>query len=205
LPPIEPRTYSIASERPDVADLVIAEVFIEPDRLGLCTGYLGRETTTEIAVQFIEGDFVYPEAPETPLLLIGLGSGIAPLFSAVEHRVGGRFGKCFVIYGLRFRDAASLAIARLNDFKEQGAIDEFWLAVSRAEDRLHVADVLAAKAEQVWELWADPKCELLYCGLPAGYDSVREALVDITIKFGKRAKSGASSFTAKHKITVESY
>jgi sulfite reductase alpha subunit-like flavoprotein len=205
LPPIEPRTYSIASERPDVAELVVADVFIDSDILGLCTGHLGRETTTEIAVQFIDGDFVYPEAPDTPLLLVALGSGIAPIFSAIEHRVGGGFGKCFVIYGLRFRDAALLAIERINEFKEQGAIDEFWLAVSRAEDHLHVADVIAAKAEQVWELWSDPKCELFYCGPPLGYDSVRDALVNITVNFGKKTRNSAISFTTKHKIMVESY
>jgi sulfite reductase alpha subunit-like flavoprotein len=205
LPRIESRTYSIASEKADVVELIIGDVNLTDGRLGLTTGYLARESTNEIAVSFIEGEFHYPADPATPLILIGLGTGIAPIVSILEHRKAGGFGKGIVIFGLRVRQAAAGLLEELNALKEAGVYDELWLAVSHAEDRLHVADVINNNKAKVWELWSIPTTELFYCGAPTGYDSVRDALVGLTIEFGKKQKTQAATFTSKHTITVEAY
>jgi sulfite reductase (NADPH) flavoprotein alpha-component len=205
LPEIEPRTYSIASDCPGAADLIVGDVFVEPNRLGLSTGHLSRPTTRELAVQFVDGDFVCPEDPMTPILLVALGSGIAPLFSVIEHRAAGGFGACFVIYGLRVKEAAPIVTQRLEQYKANGVIDECWCAISRGEERLHVNDIIKANSDRIWEIWANMDAALFYCGPVAGYDTVKDALVDLSMRNGKGTRFSAVSFTTRHKITVEAY
>jgi sulfite reductase alpha subunit-like flavoprotein len=205
LPQLEARSYSIASEKSDTAELIVAQVFIEPDRPGLCTGYLLRPSTTAVSVQFVDGIFKYPEDPQTAMILVALGSGISPLFSILEHRQGGAFGKCFVIVGLPTQQAAATAIQELEEYKEAGVIDELWFAISRADQRLHVSDVIRMNAERIWEIWANPATQLFYCGTPAGFESTKVALVNVTVACGKQPRPSALNFTAGHNIVVESY
>jgi sulfite reductase (NADPH) flavoprotein alpha-component len=156
-------------------------------------------------VQFVDGVFKYPENPQTPLILVALGSGIAPIFSILEHRKSGGFGKCFVIVGLRTRQAALTAIQELEGYKEAGIIDELWLAISHAEETLHIRDVIRMNAERIWEIWADRASRLFYCGTADGFDLVRLAFVNVTVACGKQPRASAFSFTAGLIITVESY
>jgi sulfite reductase alpha subunit-like flavoprotein len=205
LPQLEARTYSIACEKRDTAELIVTQVFIEPDRPGLCTGYLLRPSTTALSMQFVDGVFKYPEDPQTAMILVALESGISPIFSILEHRRSGAFGKCFVIVGLTTRQAAVTAIQELEGYKDAGVIDELWLAISRAENRLHVSDVIRMNAERIWEIWEDQTSLLFYCGTPAGFESVKLAFVDVTVTRGKRPRPSALNFTARHNIVVESY
>jgi sulfite reductase alpha subunit-like flavoprotein len=205
LPQINPRTYSIASEKPAVAELVVGDIRLPDGRPGLSTGFLARKSTLKIAVEFIDGEFKYPTTPETPLILVALGTGIAPILSVLEHRRRGGFGPCFVIYGIRVREAAAALLTELEGFKTAGVINELWIAVSRAEAREHVQDVINANGDKIWTLWSDPATELFYCGTPPGFESVRLALVAVTQQLGKRQQTQAAMFTARHKITVEAY
>jgi sulfite reductase alpha subunit-like flavoprotein len=68
-----------------------------------------------------------------------------------------------------------------------------------------VGDIIKANSDRIWEIWADRDAALFYCGTPAGYDSVRDALVDISMQNGKGTRNNAISFTTRHKITVEAF
>jgi sulfite reductase (NADPH) flavoprotein alpha-component len=205
LPLIEPRTYSLASETPDTAELVVGDKALPDGRPGLATGFLARESTTSVAIRVVAGEFRYPEEEDTPLILVALGTGIAPVLSLLEHRRKGQFGKCIVMYGLRCRESAEALLPQLQAYKDAGVVDELWLVVSRAEEKLHVPDVIQRNAEKVWELWSNTETELLYCGPIGGYEAVSAALTALAVHFGKPRGTDAAMFTAMHKITVEAF
>lgn len=204
LPLIEPRTFSVASEKEDCAELVIVDRWIG-ELQGLATGYLSCDETTRVAVSFVEGAFSYPVVPDTSMLITALGSGIAPVMSILEHRKKEIAGKCFVFYGLRHRDSSPVIIEELEQYKKDGVIDELFLCVSREGRRQHVDVALKENAAKVWEIWENMATELFYCGPPDGYDNVREALVHLATLAGNNTRTNALYICSRHKLNVEAY
>jgi cytochrome P450/NADPH-cytochrome P450 reductase len=204
LPQIQPRTYSIASEKDGLLNLVVADVSFQ-DRLGLATGFLAHPSTVRVPLRFIDGEFTYPEDPDVPLLLFAVGSGVAPILAILDHRRKVKCGRCFLFYGLRVREAAPLVLTELQQAKDDGVIDELFIAVSRAESRIHIDVLIRENEAKIWEIFANPAAEVFYCGLPGGYDSVREALLKLATNQLNHNRSSALHAMTKHKITIEAY
>ena len=204
LPLIEPRTFSVASEREEGADLVVVDRWIG-DVPGFATGYLSDEETTRLSVAFTEGLFAYPVVPDTSMIVVGLGSGIAPVLSILERRKKNVGGKCFVFFGVRYHDAAAVVIQELEQYKKDGVIDELFVCISREGEKQHVDDVIKKNAEKVWQLWEPFETELFYCGTPKGYDTVRECLTQLATTCGNQTRTNAVFMCSRHKLNVEAY
>ncbi len=96
-PRIRPRPYSIASAHfvtPRRLSLCIAHVQFTSrskyHRVGLCSSFLARaEPGYRIALKVCPGSFKAPPL-STPLIMVGPGTGIAPLRSIYLHRAHAR-------------------------------------------------------------------------------------------------------------------
>lgn len=206
LPKIAPRTYSLSSEREEFADILVGDRLMPDGTPGLASRFLSDPETVRLAVKFINGIFTYPTDPATPIVITALGTGISPVFSILDHRSkGGKFGKCILMYGLRFEAAGHQVIQELQEMKKNGVIDELFLCISREGDKLHIGDAMKQNAQLFWDVWSDPKTEAFYCGPPGGFESFKEAMLDVSVSVGKLDKESALSMFEKRKANVEAF
>ena len=128
VPVITPRLYSIASSplhRKNRLDLlVVKNQWKDPnkkDRVGLTTRYLfDIKLGEKVAVQIRTGILQPPEDPETPLLMFGLGTGVAPFRGFLQHRQalqdeGVKLGPATLYVGFRHEN---LDYYMKDDFKQ---------------------------------------------------------------------------------------
>ena len=206
LPKINPRTYSLSSEREEYAEILVGDRLMPDGKPGLASRFLSDPETVKIAVKFIDGMFTYPADPSTPIVITALGTGISPVFSILDHRSkGGKFGKCVLLYGVRFEAAGHQVIQELQEMKKNGVIDELFVCVSREGDKVHIGDAMKQNAQLFWDVWKDPKAEAFYCGPPGGFESFREAMVGVGVAVGGLDKDSALSVFEKHKANVEAF
>ena len=93
IPPLQPRHYSIASSSALDAcrlDLCVAvEETVTPyrrRRSGLCSTYLANlRVGDEVVLWLREGSFKNP-GPQTPLVMVGPGTGVAPMRAIIQER-----------------------------------------------------------------------------------------------------------------------
>jgi len=115
IPTICPRLYSIASSPLGAAEdqldlLVVSNKWkdaAKQERVGLATQYLfGAEVGERVAVQIKTGILQPPANPETPVLMFGLGTGVAPFRGFLQHRQalkrnGAKLGPATLYVGFR--------------------------------------------------------------------------------------------------------
>ena len=91
-PRLQPRAVSIASSpRGGALALTVGVVrWTTPRRRrrqGLCSGWLARLAEgARVPIWTEQGDLRFPPGPETPLLLVGPGTGVAPMRAVLQHR-----------------------------------------------------------------------------------------------------------------------
>ncbi|TFK47130.1 riboflavin synthase domain-like protein [Heliocybe sulcata] len=107
VPGMREREFSIAGsskKHPNTLHLLIAIVkyrtkFIKAPRKGVATSWLaGLEPGTRLVVGINPPQLALP-APSTPMILVGPGTGVAPMRAVVEDRVvSGAMGVCLLIF-----------------------------------------------------------------------------------------------------------
>ncbi|XP_047685069.1 NADPH-dependent diflavin oxidoreductase 1 isoform X1 [Prionailurus viverrinus] len=115
IPPIRPRAFSIASSllaHPSRLQILVAVVHyqtrLKEPRRGLCSSWLASldpgRGPVQVPLWVRPGSLTFPETPDTPVIMVGPGTGVAPFRAAVQERVArGQTGN-FLFFGCRWRD-----------------------------------------------------------------------------------------------------
>ncbi|SDT79557.1 bifunctional cytochrome P450/NADPH--P450 reductase [Actinoplanes derwentensis] len=162
---IKPRFYSISSSpRVDESLVTITVGLVDgPSRTGngryrgMCSQYLARLQPGDVFyghVRVPAPPFRPPADPATPMILIGPGTGFAPLRGFLQERalLPGR-GPAKLFYGCRHPEHDWLYRAEMQQWAAAGVAD-LHLAFSAVPDHPHrfVQEALAAEGDAVWEL-----------------------------------------------------
>lgn len=178
-PPLKPRYYSISSSpllAPDSCSLTVgAHRFRCGDGTehdGLCSSYLaGRAagTTLRVVVKDTGSSFHLPADPLAPLILVGPGTGIAPLRGFIQERhalkaKGAEVGPVLLFFGCQ-TEGDYLYREELEAYRDEGTLNLLAVAFSRREDtpKTYVQDLLRAHSATVKELVARG-ASILICG-----------------------------------------
>jgi cytochrome P450 / NADPH-cytochrome P450 reductase len=167
LPARRLRHYSIASSpvvHPDRCELTVSVVDAphrsgQGDYKGACSTYLaGLEVGARILarVRPPQSPFRLPEDPSAPIILIGAGTGIAPLRAFLQEREalagGGQpAGEALLCFGCDRRDLDFLYAEELEAWQAAG-VAQVEPAFSAAEPGEFVQHRLAACGDRVWGL-----------------------------------------------------
>lgn len=207
LEPLQPRLYSISSSHnatPGKLSLTVdcvRYVIGKRKRLGVASTFLAERIQpgdeVKVYVQKAHG-FALPQDPNTPIIMIGPGTGIAP-FRAFLHdrRATGAPGKNWLFFGHQ-RSASDFFYAdELNAMKTSGLLTRMSLAWSRDGDKkFYVQDRMREVGREVWT-WLAEGANIYICGdAKRMAKDVERALVDIVAQFGARSTDEAVLFVA---------
>ena len=161
--PIAPRFYSIASSpaaSPDAIDLIVG-TSVAPawsglgEHRGFASGYMANVAPGDEVFGYIRRPnppFAPPEDPATPMILIGPGTGFAPLRGFLQERAGqAGAAKSLLFFGCRHPDHDWFCREEMERWQADGVAD-LHLAFSALASHpwKYVQDALWAEQEKVW-------------------------------------------------------
>lgn len=200
--PLTARLYSIASSQAEVEDevhLTVALVEYEAHGFihqGGASGYLSKRLEEGAAVKvYVENNdnFRLPADPNTPVIMVGPGTGIAPFRAFMQERdAQGAEGKNWLFFGNPNFTQDFLYQTEWQGYVKSGLLSKVSLAFSRDQaEKIYVQHRLVEQGAQVFE-WLEQGAHFYVCG-DANHmaKDVEQALLDIYQTHGKQTADEA--------------
>ncbi|MGP7816650.1 assimilatory sulfite reductase (NADPH) flavoprotein subunit [Niallia sp. 01092] len=207
---LPPRLYSIASSynaNPDEVHLTIGAVRYEShgrERNGvcsiLCAERLNPGDTLPIYIQKNK-HFKLPENPETPIIMVGPGTGIAPFRSFMQEREeAGASGKSWLFFGDQHFVTDFLYQTEWQNVLKNGVLTKMDVAFSRdSEQKVYVQHRMLEQSKELFS-WINEGAVIYICGdkKHMAHD-VHQTLIEIIEKEGNLSKEKAEEYLATMK------
>lgn len=203
--PQTPRLYSIASAQDEVGEEVHLTVGVvrfdhhDHTYTGAASGYLGERLKegSEIRV-FVEPNpnFRLPQNGDTPIIMIGAGTGVAPFRSFMQQRAAnGDSGKNWLFFGNQRLADDFLYQLEWSDWRKDGLLTRADLAWSRqGEHKVYVQHKITERAAEVWN-WLQQGAHIYVCGDAARMArDVENALIEVIETQGKLSRDEAEDY-----------
>ncbi len=200
--PLTPRLYSIASSQSEVEDEVhLTVALVEYDAHGFAhqggaSGFLATRLEEGANVKvYVEANdnFRLPSDPNTPVIMIGPGTGIAPFRAFMQEREAQEAaGKNWLFFGNPHFTQDFLYQTEWQAYVKSGLLNNISLAFSRDQaDKVYVQHRLLEQGEQVFA-WLEDGAHVYVCG-DANHmaKDVEQALLSIYQIYGKQSADDA--------------
>jgi len=174
LPKLAPRLYSISSSPSAHAGEIHTTIAVvryrshDRERGGVCSTLLSDRTSTgDRRPIYIHANkrFRLPATPETPIVMIGPGTGVAP-FRAFLHqrRALGATGKNWLFFGERSASSDFLYREEFESMLADAHLTRLDTAFSRDQERkIYVQDRMIEQGAQLWS-WMQEGASIYVCG-----------------------------------------
>jgi sulfite reductase (NADPH) flavoprotein alpha-component len=202
---ITPRLYSIASSQSEVEEEVHLTVGLvqyqaeEATRQGGASGFLanGVEEGGEVKV-FIEhnDNFRLPTDSNTPVIMIGPGTGVAPFRAFMQEREASEAeGDNWLFFGDQTFTQDFLYQVEWQSYLKSGLLTKIDLAFSRDQaEKIYVQDRLKENASEVFS-WLERGAHIYVCGdMSRMAKDVETALLDIIATQGQLSQEQANAY-----------
>lgn len=204
LRPLQPRLYSIASSLSaydDEAHLTVSTLRYQVgggERLGAASGHLTRRIEAGDAVRIYLAEnptFRLPDSDDTPVIMIGAGTGIAPYRGFLQEREArGAGGRNWLVFGNRHFHRDFLYQTDWLAHRKAGLLDRISVAFSRdTQDRPYVQDRLREEGAALYR-WLDEGAHLYVCGGIEMEKAVRATLQAVAATHGGLGKEQSFEF-----------
>ena len=178
-----PRYYSLASSSRDGT----LEICVRKHVGGLCSEFLHNLEPGAVINAFIKVNPTFrPARGKTPVIMIGAGTGIAPLAGFVRHN--NRQQPYFLYWGGRDPHSDFLYEGAMREGLTEGRLTRLVTAFSRVCNGAYVQDRLREDADLLRDLIARG-AQVMVCGGKEMALGVREALDEILSPIGDTAQS----------------
>lgn len=201
----QPRLYSIASSQAEVEDevhLTVAVVRYDAygqPHLGGASGFLAERLAEGEKVKvFVEhnNNFRLPQSDDTPVIMIGPGTGIAPFRAFLQERdARGASGKNWLFFGNPHFTQDFLYQLELQNYLKRGVLSKLDVAFSRDQAaKVYVQDKLRKHGAEVWQ-WLQDGAHLYICGdANRMAKDVQQALIDIVQQYAGKTADEAQHY-----------
>ncbi len=160
LSPIAPRLYSIASapaaQETEVHIIVARNRFLAQDeqKFGLCSDFLGDQPNgTAISFYVHKNRAFRLPAPEKDIIMIGPGTGIAPMRSfLIERDATGASGRNWLFFGEQHFITDFLYQTEIQNYVQTGVLNKLDLAFSRdQQEKIYVQHRMLQQAKELYQ------------------------------------------------------
>ena len=202
---LQPRLYSISSSpkaQPGLIALTVDGVRyrVGPrERLGVASTFLGERLVPgdELKVYVQKAhSFRLPDDPQTPVIMVGPGTGVAPFRAFLQEREAIKAsGPNWLFFGHQHRDHDFFYEDEFAVMRERGLLTRLSLAWSRdADGKFYVQDRMREVGADLWR-WLAEGAHLYVCGdAKRMARDVERALVDVAAQWGARSTEEAAAF-----------
>ncbi|MGJ8642453.1 MAG: assimilatory sulfite reductase (NADPH) flavoprotein subunit [Luteolibacter sp.] len=199
------RLYSIASSplaHTDEVHLTVAAVRYDThgrSRKGVCSTYLADVAKTGESVPvFVQPNknFRLPADGNTPIIMVGPGTGVAPFRAFVEHRAALEAqGKSWLFFGDQRYTYDFLYQLEWQDFLKDGSLTKLDLAFSRDQpEKVYVQDKMLERGEELYA-WLEEGAHFYVCGDASRMAAdVHEALISVVENYGAKSREEAEEY-----------
>lgn len=195
---MQPRLYSIASSskaQPTRIDLTVSAVrysrFRDSKKIrkGVASTFLADRAEGVDVPIFVQPSkhFHVPENGDTPLIMVGPGTGVAPFRGFLQERQArGDAGKNWLFFGEQHAASDFYYQDEIQQFQKDGVLNELSLAFSRDQtQKIYVQDRMLERGAELWE-WLEQGAYFCVCGDASRMaKDVDQALRDIIQQYGK--------------------
>lgn len=211
LRPLTPRLYSIASAQAEVESEVHVTVGVVRydiegrTRAGGASSFLADRVEEEGEVRvFIEhnDNFRLPANPQTPVIMIGPGTGIAPFRAFMQQRAAdGAEGKNWLFFGNPHFTEDFLYQVEWQRYVKEGVLSRIDMAWSRDQkEKVYVQDKLREQGAELWR-WINDGAHIYVCGdANRMAKDVEQVLLEVIAEFGAMDIETADEFLSELRV-----
>ena len=209
LRPLTPRLYSIASAQSEVEEEVHLTVGVvrypQEDgtvRSGGASSYLADRLAEDAEVRvFVEhnDNFRLPANPDTPVIMVGPGTGIAPFRAFMQEREAqGAEGKNWLFFGNPHFTQDFLYQVEWQRYVKSGLLSKISLAFSRDQaNKIYVQDRLREAGQELYQ-WLEAGAHFYVCGdANKMAKDVQEALLEVIAEHGHKSREEAEEYLSE--------
>ena len=206
--PLKRREYSIASSQkvhPNAVHLLVVAVNWTDTRgrarWGHATRYLSRlPVGAEIVVSVKPSVMKLPTLPTTPLIMAGLGTGLAPFRAFVQHRAwqqeqGLEIGPVLLYMGSRHKSQEYLYGEEWEAYVDAGIVTLLGCAFSRDQkEKIYIQDRMRQNLKEIREAYLEQEGSFYLCGptwpVPDVATVLEEAIKEYSVNKGQKINVG---------------
>ncbi|XP_055598762.1 NADPH--cytochrome P450 reductase [Uranotaenia lowii] len=216
LPRLQPRYYSISSSsklHPTTVHVTAVLVKYETKtgrvNKGVATTFLAEkhpingEPLPRVPIFIRKSQFRLPAKTETPVIMVGPGTGLAPFRGFIQERdfnkqEGKEIGKTILYFGCRKRAEDFIYEEELEDYVKRGVI-ELRVAFSRDQaQKVYVTHLLEEDQNLLWSVIGENKGHFYICGDAKNMATdVRNILLKLLQSKGNMSESEAQQYIKK--------
>ncbi|WP_405649232.1 sulfite reductase flavoprotein subunit alpha [Streptomyces sp. NBC_00019] len=204
LRPLQARQYSISSSplaHPGSIHLTVASV--RYDRYeGVASTYLadrvGADSTVGIYLQ-PNASFSVPADDDSPVIMIGPGTGIAPFRGFLHERAArGASGRNWLFFGDQHRETDFVYEDELTELQKRGVLTELDLAFSRDQaEKIYVQTRMRERSRELYA-WLEEGAHFYVCGDASRMaKDVETALLGVIAEQRGRGEDDAAEYLAE--------
>lgn len=216
LPRLQARYYSISSS-PKLyptsvhvtAVLVEYQTPTQRTNKGVTTGWLktvqvDNGNKPRIPVFVRRSQFRLPSKPQTPIIMIGPGTGLAPFRGFIQERhylrkEGKPVGDTVLYFGCRKQSEDFLYGEELRKYEQDGTLTKLYLAFSRDQaHKVYVTHLLEQTKEEIWKIIGEQNGHIYVCGDARNMaKDVHNILLEVVQEYGKKTHTEAEAYIKK--------
>lgn len=201
---MSPRLYSIASSPdavPGQVSLCVGAVrytSLERKRGGVCSTFMADRLQAGDKVKvFVHSNknFRLPEDGNTPIIMVGPGTGIAPFRAFWQQRIADNAtGPMWLFFGNPYQATDNCYEDETAPLVESGKL-KLSVAWSRDQEyKIYVQHLMEQAGEEIWQ-WLEQGAAFYMCGdANRMAKDVEKALLDIIAKYGNRDEASAAEY-----------
>lgn len=196
---------------------IVKKPSIKSSFKGLCSNYLANCRVGENIRIFIRpSTFRLPKDISIPILMIGPGTGIAPMRAMIQERQyqyeqqqsqknendDSSMGNNILYFGCKRSHEDYIYQNELEQYSNYGILHELHVAFSREDPnrKVYVQHLLQQNKKQIYQLMQDRQCYIYVCGGVKMGQDVHETIKDIMI-----SESSNDEKTTMNENTVKEY
>ena len=206
VPRLREREFSVASSplaAPASVDLLVAVVryrtVIKKTREGVCTRWLAQLVPGDaVSIVLRKGALALtPAELDRPVVMVGPGTGVAPMRALVQHRVRtGSAADNVLFFGARNKDADFFFRDEWDALEAQGRLRLFTAFSRDQKAKRYVQTAVREQGQAVWDaLKPESDGTVFVCGSSGRMPgAVREALIEVFDKYGGLGRKAAVEY-----------
>ncbi|KAL3267720.1 hypothetical protein HHI36_006850 [Cryptolaemus montrouzieri] len=216
LPRLQPRYYSISSSpklNPNSVHItaVVVEYETPTGRInkGVATTWLAKKLPKEaedlptVPIFIRKSQFRLPSKTQTPILMIGPGTGLAPFRGFIQERnsakqEGKPVGETILYFGCRKKNEDYIYQEELEEYERSGLL-KLHLAFSRDQpEKVYVSHCLEKNADELWSVISENNGNIYICGdAKTMANDVRNIILKVIQEKGSLTEQQASAYMKK--------